>query len=281
MQLTGSSPQCDLIIPRAHWFKLLRAAVEAGWCAAQGHWSLAAGAARTSYLLHVPFVESDVVVVGASVATSLATTLQELVGSLSAESLDADSKIDGYLEAVYDLESEPMDFFTHDRRWLVNVARIARLGSFAVTSQMYLLPEHADGKAVDTRFWRAALTIACSFGWKPAGTTLDIDVFGEENGLDINDMIFVSGYKPEWWDGRYWGSNIEMNAVDARNFAAALLRAAPDCPRHDCVSKHRNPMLGVVPDEGRHNPFEWFSGENRRWLFVLAELCQHGGIHIS
>ena len=116
--------------------------------------------------------------------------------------------------------------------------------------------------------WSRLLSIAQTYGWRPAGTRPPDD--------DACEVGLWQG-DPSEWDGRYWpGYGQEVIATDALGFAAALGRAWPDLPERGIFEKRivkvKRRIVNIEPPKVTvgTTPFELYSGAWRQDLGMLA-----------
>jgi hypothetical protein len=159
--------------------------------------------------------------------------------------------------------------------------------------------------------WKMLIDLALRYGWKPAGAQklemkddpaeeqessegglgklwpLPVNVPGApvDKGLAqaVKSVLFQSNDPVV--DSYFKNAGFRVTAQDAWALAEALERALPDVPNHDALAG-KTVELPVAPGERflplgtPVNPFEWFSGENRRHLVGFIAFCWQGGFDI-
>jgi hypothetical protein len=76
-----------------------------------------------------------------------------------------------------------------------------------------------------------------------------------------------------------------VTAEDAAALADALERALPDLPQHDALG-HKSfehpsePGVRLIRSDTPVNPFEWFSGKNKKRVEEFIAYCRKGGFEI-
>jgi hypothetical protein len=86
-------------------------------------------------------------------------------------------------------------------------------------------------------------------------------------------------------DSYFKNAGFRVTAEDARCLADALEGTLPDVPNHDALADKAvelpsAPGERFLPLGTPVNPFEWFSGENKRHLVAFMGFCRQGGFEI-
>ncbi|MGQ0627403.1 MAG: hypothetical protein ACT4PL_04795 [Phycisphaerales bacterium] len=129
--------------------------------------------------------------------------------------------------------------------------------------------------------WAMVLRLALDGGWRPKGTEPPDDFYGE---------VEADGYTTRQWNPRNYFSRRGQRVTDedAASIAEALSNAILDVPDHDAVA-HKllstidTSLLGtfrVLDRRHKINPFEFFSGPNKKRLRRFIRFCQAGGFRI-
>ncbi|HYT93190.1 MAG TPA: hypothetical protein VEL76_31015 [Gemmataceae bacterium] len=168
--------------------------------------------------------------------------------------------------------------------------------------------------------WQMLLDLALSNGWKPAGvvrrerTEEELDEDEEETDemedeeseeedeatdeADDEDAplpeetaqalaaLLRSSFPSDPVLGMYFcNDGNHVTAEDAAALADALERALPDLPEHDALG-HKSfehpsePGVRLIRSDTPVNPFEWFSGKNKKRVEEFIAYCRKGGFEI-
>jgi hypothetical protein len=96
--------------------------------------------------------------------------------------------------------------------------------------------------------------------------------------------LFPSGGDP-LLRGYFVNDGQRVSAEDARNLADALERALPDIPDHDALIHKTfehpgSPGMRLLALDTPASPYEWFSGDKKRYVREFIAYCRQGGFEI-
>jgi hypothetical protein len=146
------------------------------------------------------------------------------------------------------------------------------------------------GRGVDfyfnNRHWRHILLLAHRYGWRPAGTELDLYL------TKIEGMMEQDRHPDEDWDGTYFSNDLQwVTDEDAANIAQALERALEDIPDEDTVGElaaSQSPDLEDAELIERYPGLEeyivpphLFGDEYRQYVREFIAFCRVSGFRIA